>query len=286
MPGRRPSVSLRPTPLAPTVGRIDQEVNPYVSAVFPPAFGSGDETMMRAIRHETRLPDELAPWRAGAARVFLRRETTHDHFSVSDDSGSSALDMAVFEFHDARMVDLASTQRRMAAVGVVLVAFVGGFVVPGGVSSADSSTTSSSSSTTSTVTPGSSTTVVAPPTTTTTVRKPHPAPVLRLGSSGPSVLVLQRRLSSLGYWLGQPNGIFGDSTQQAVYALQKAASIRRDGAVGPVTAAAIARGVRARPRSRSGNVVEVDLGDDLLMIVKGGKLVSAIAQASGSNANT
>jgi lipoprotein-anchoring transpeptidase ErfK/SrfK len=95
------------------------------------------------------------------------------------------------------------------------------------------------------------------------------------------VLTLQRRLSALGYWLGPPNGTFGDSTQQAVYALQKAAGIQRDGAVGPVTAAALARGVRPRPRSTSGNVVDIDLGDDLLMIVRGGKLFAVLNTSTG-----
>ena len=55
------------------------------------------------------------------------------------------------------------------------------------------------------------------------------------GASGPAVLALQQRLSSIGYWLGTPDGTFGDATEQAVYALQKAAGITRDGIVGPVT---------------------------------------------------
>ena len=95
------------------------------------------------------------------------------------------------------------------------------------------------------------------------------------------MLALQRRLTSLGYWLGPPNGVFGDSTQQAVYVVQKLASLERDGAVGPQTAAAIKRGVRARPRSTSGNVVEVDLANDVLMIVKGGRLVAALNTSTG-----
>ena len=75
-------------------------------------------------------------------------------------------------------------------------------------------------STTSSIAP-STTTTRPPPTTTTTA----PAPNLSLGDSGPAVLALQQRLSSLGYWLGTPSGTFGDSTEQAVYAIQKAAGI-------------------------------------------------------------
>jgi hypothetical protein len=105
--------------------------------------------------------------------------------------------------------------------------------------------------------------------------------MLQLGSTGPFVLALQRRLSTLGYWLGPDNGVFGDSTQQAVYALQKAAGIERDGIVGPVTKAALARGVVPVPLPASGNVIEVDLGDDLLMFVDNGKLVATLNCSTG-----
>ena len=63
------------------------------------------------------------------------------------------------------------------------------------------------------------------------------APVLRLGSTGAAVVELQKRLLSLGFWLVAPSGAFDDSTEQAVYALQKAAGIRSDGVVGPKTEA-------------------------------------------------
>ena len=85
-------------------------------------------------------------------------------------------------------------------------------------------------------------------------------------------VALQQRLSSLGYWLGTPDGAFGDTTEQAVYALQKAAGITRNGIVGPATQAALAEGVVPQPRSTSGYVIEVDLEDDLVMFVTNGKL--------------
>ena len=46
---------------------------------------------------------------------------------------------------------------------------------------------------------------------------------------------LQTRLSRLGYWLGTPDGVYGALTTQAVYAVQKAAGLSRDGVVGPRT---------------------------------------------------
>ncbi len=104
---------------------------------------------------------------------------------------------------------------------------------------------------------------------------------LQLGDLGPAVKVLQTDLSSLGYWVGTPDGTFGDSTQQAVWALQKAAGLSADGVVGPKTATALAAGVVPKPRSTSGYVVEVDLQDDLIMVVNGGKLLYTLNTSTG-----
>jgi peptidoglycan hydrolase-like protein with peptidoglycan-binding domain len=104
---------------------------------------------------------------------------------------------------------------------------------------------------------------------------------LQLGDSGAAVQALQMHLSSLGYWVGVPNGTFGDSTQQAVWALQKAAGLSADGVFGPQTAAALAAGVVPKPRSTSGYVVEVDLQDDLLMVVNDGKVLYTLNTSTG-----
>lgn len=102
------------------------------------------------------------------------------------------------------------------------------------------------------------------------------APALQLGDHGPAVYRLQRRLSSLGYWIDSANGQFGDTTQQAVYALQKAAGLTRDGVAGPETMAALARGARPGARTHSGHVIEVDLSRDLLLIVDNGKVADTL----------
>lgn len=143
----------------------------------------------------------------------------------------------------------------------------------------------------STQVPGTSATTSPPPVTTpggTSTTSPPasgtaapPVTLLRLGDSGPAVKALQERLEALGYWLPVPDGVFGDATQQAVYALQKAAGIARDGVVGPVTEAALAAGVVPHPRSTSGHVIEVDLGDDLLMVVTDGRLQAILNTSTG-----
>ncbi len=104
---------------------------------------------------------------------------------------------------------------------------------------------------------------------------------LQYGDTGPRVRALQSQLVKLGYWLGTPDGTFGDSTQQAVWALQKAAGAPRDGVVGGKTAAALADGVVPKPRAASGNLIEVDLEDDLLMVIRGGKLAYTLNTSTG-----
>jgi peptidoglycan hydrolase-like protein with peptidoglycan-binding domain len=127
---------------------------------------------------------------------------------------------------------------------------------------------------------GAATTTTAPPTTSTTAPAAKPK-LIQYGDTGTDVAALQQRLMSLGYWVGDPAGDFGDSTQQAVYAFQKAASLSRDGVVGPATAAALATGVRPQPRSTSGYVIEVDLTDDLMLFVNNGKVQWVLNTSTG-----
>ncbi len=157
----------------------------------------------------------------------------------------------------------------------------------------DPSTTATSSTpstvpttipTTPTTTPPPTTTTAPPPTTTTTPAE-NPANFLQEGSTGPKVLALQQKLTSLGYWLGTPNGVFGDSTQQAVYAYQKAAGIERDGIVGAKTEAALALGIKPAiqqlPGDVAGYLIEVNLKDDLVMFINQGKIEYILNTSTG-----
>jgi N-acetylmuramoyl-L-alanine amidase len=116
----------------------------------------------------------------------------------------------------------------------------------------------------------------APPATSSPARTPaapEPPPVetLELGDAGAPVAALQQRLSALGYWLGTPDGEFGFATQQAVFAVQGAAGLQRDGVVGAKTRQALADGVRPRPRSSTGSVIEIDRDGGLLVFVDEGR---------------
>jgi lipoprotein-anchoring transpeptidase ErfK/SrfK len=115
----------------------------------------------------------------------------------------------------------------------------------------------------------------------TPVPAPYATTTLAPGDSGPLVVDLQQRLSALGYWVGTPNGYFGDATEQAVYAVQKAAGINPDGTVGPKTVAALEEGVLPHPRSTHGTVVEIDLHDDLIMFVHNGTVTHVLNTSTG-----
>lgn len=105
--------------------------------------------------------------------------------------------------------------------------------------------------------------------------------VLQLGDHGDDVLAVQQRLRELGYWLSTPDGVFGGLTQQAVYALQKAAGMPRDGLVGAQTRQALARGVQPNARKTSGRAVQIDLARQLLMITDGGRVVWIFNTSTG-----
>lgn len=121
----------------------------------------------------------------------------------------------------------------------------------------------------------------------TTPPSPSPAPTpkprttLVVGDRGATVLKLQKRLSELGYWLGEPDGSFGSLTQQAVWALQKSAGISRDGVVGPRTAKALADGIRPRATLR-GDGVEIDLSRQVLLVVRGGTVRTVLNTSTGN----
>jgi lipoprotein-anchoring transpeptidase ErfK/SrfK len=104
---------------------------------------------------------------------------------------------------------------------------------------------------------------------------------LRIGSSGPAVTLLQQKLTALGYWLGPTDGSFGGTTQQAVYALQKAAGQKRTGVVTSATWNAIDKGVRPTARSRTGQIIEVDLKRDLLLFVSDGHVRYILNTSTG-----
>lgn len=77
-------------------------------------------------------------------------------------------------------------------------------------------------------------TPVATPPASSGQTQPYPGAVLRQGSKGDNVRVVQQRLSDLGYSLGV-DGNFGPGTAKAVVAFQQKQNLGNDGIVGPNT---------------------------------------------------
>lgn len=137
-------------------------------------------------------------------------------------------------------------------------------------------------------TPPPGTTV--PPTSASPTAPPSSAPptpeaadaVLDLDSSGPAVLEIQQRLSTLGYWLGEIDGHYGQLTRQAVMAFQKEADLDRDGIAGPLTRAELPTASRPAPHDDEGDHIEVDLERQLLLVVRGGEVQWALNTSTGN----
>jgi peptidoglycan hydrolase-like protein with peptidoglycan-binding domain len=157
----------------------------------------------------------------------------------------------------------------------------------GGHARTDGAGVATTASPTTAPTTAPSTTTTAPtttvPPTTTTTAPPDPADdgTLELGEAGASVSVLQQRLTDLGYWLGAPDGSYGQLTRQAVMAFQKAEGLARDGIAGPETRGRLA--TAGRPVSRTGGTgIEIDLARQVLLVVQGGQVRWAFNTSTGN----
>lgn len=133
---------------------------------------------------------------------------------------------------------------------------------------------------TTTTLPPETTTTLPPETTTTLPPAPEADGTLELGESGDAVAALQQRLVDLGYWMGEPDGTYGQLTRQAVMAFQKVEGLSRDGVAGPATQAQLA--AAGRPSSRGGDGIEIDLGRQVIFIVQGGQVQWALNTSTGN----
>ena len=124
------------------------------------------------------------------------------------------------------------------------------------------------------------TTTLPPETTTTLPPAPEADGTLELGESGDAVSALQQRLVDLGYWMGEPDGTYGQLTRQAVMAFQKVEGLGRDGVAGPATQAQLA--AAGRPAPRGGDGIEIDLERQVIFIVQGGQVQWALNTSTGS----
>ena len=103
------------------------------------------------------------------------------------------------------------------------------------------------------------------------------------GSRGSNVTYLQQRLNYVGYWCGSADGVFGAQTQQAVFALQKAWGLVRDGIVGPMTWSKVASNARRPARYGAGYRIEIDKTRQLALVVWGSTVRYTLNTSTGAN---
>lgn len=112
--------------------------------------------------------------------------------------------------------------------------------------------------------------------------KPEKPDYIEYGEVSNRVGKLQQRLKDLGYFVTSVDKAYGGETQQAVFALQKAGGLYRDGVVGDATQNAADDGVVPRAQSSSGKVLEIDIDRQLVLAVENGKVVKVINASSGN----
>jgi peptidoglycan hydrolase-like protein with peptidoglycan-binding domain len=105
---------------------------------------------------------------------------------------------------------------------------------------------------------------------------------IEFGEASDRVGKLQQRLKDLGYFVTSVDDAYGAETQQAVFALQKAGGLYRDGVVGDATQKAADDGVVPQAQTSSGKVLEIDIDRQLVLAVENGKVVKVINASSGN----
>ncbi len=111
-------------------------------------------------------------------------------------------------------------------------------------------------------------------------------PSLQLGSHGPGVLTLKRRLAELGYALPSVDSGYGFATYEAVLAFQKVHWLPRTGRVDRRFWQVLGDASTPRPRVGRGDYIEVDKSRQILFEVRDGKVVRIVHVSTGATGNT
>ncbi len=110
------------------------------------------------------------------------------------------------------------------------------------------------------------------------------APIPAVGTrSGAATVVVQDRLSQLGFWNAGSDGDYGLTTKQAVMAFQKYLGLPSTGAVDQATADYMTNfPERAHGSADTGDLIEVDKVRQLLFVVRGGLTVLTLNTSTGN----
>jgi hypothetical protein len=118
------------------------------------------------------------------------------------------------------------------------------------------------------------------------VRLSFSYPSVRLGSHGPGVLVLKRRLRELRFALPRVDSGFGYGTYEAILAFQKLHGLPLTGRVDSRLWRVLWRASILRARVRRGDYIEVDKSRQVLMEVRDGKVTNVVHVSTGATGNT
>jgi L,D-transpeptidase-like protein/putative peptidoglycan binding protein len=111
-------------------------------------------------------------------------------------------------------------------------------------------------------------------------------PYLSLGSRGPAVRALERRLRSLHYAIRFVNNFYGADTYEAVLAFQKVHRMSRTGRVSDAVWRRLGRSGIPRARIAKGTHVEVDKTRQVLLEVRRGLVTRVVQVSTGATGNT
>jgi PKD repeat protein len=119
-----------------------------------------------------------------------------------------------------------------------------------------------------------------------TVRTSVFLPYLALGSRGPSVRLLERRLAQLHYTVRGVDGFYSYDTADAVMAFQKVNGLARTGRVTPDVWRRLQFAHAPLPRYRYGRHFEVIKSKQVLFEVANGHVVRVVHVSTGATGNT
>ncbi|MGH8927410.1 MAG: L,D-transpeptidase family protein [Acidimicrobiia bacterium] len=108
---------------------------------------------------------------------------------------------------------------------------------------------------------------------------------LRPGSSGSQVSRLQEALAAAGFFPGEPDGVFGNSTLGAVYAFQKHYGLDRTGVMEADDWRLLTMSVRGPGPGPEPDRVEIDLGRQVLYLIESNEVtgVFPVSSANGES---
>jgi hypothetical protein len=106
---------------------------------------------------------------------------------------------------------------------------------------------------------------------------------MHVGSQGPDVQALQQKLTSLTYMTAGVDGRFGGGTRDAMIAFQKINGLKLTGEADPPTTDKLASGGSPTAAySTPGDHLEVDIGKQVVYVVRGGKVANTLTTSTGS----